>query len=128
MADRIDGFSPDVGLENVASLSEQRLKMPSQAYAHSQLTGQPIPQQVDALFPGNSIEGVMEDFVSPKVTDPAILMPIRFDALIRQATSEIRTQAEKSDDQALHAASDILDEHMDLRDLLHRNQAALHQV
>ena len=39
MVDRLEGYRPDVGLENIGSFAEQRLRMPSQSDA--QLTGEP---------------------------------------------------------------------------------------
>jgi len=123
MVDRLEGYQPEVGLENIGSYAEQRMRMPSQSDA--QLTGEPIPTQLDVLFPGNSIEHVMRDFVSPQIPDPSILSPVRFDSLIRETTTELRAQAEQSGSETLHAATDVLEEHQDLRDLLHKNRAAL---
>jgi len=117
------GYRPDVGLENVDRVERQPSSMPAQGDA--QLTGDKVSNQLDALFPQDSLQREMRDFVGPKITDPSVLLPARFDTLIRESAERLHEAAKASNDPALGRAGDLLDQEKRLRNLLHDYRAAL---
>lgn len=111
----VGGFSPDVGLEYVARSNDKPLTLPTQNEA--QLTGNQVRQRIEELFGKSSMEHTMRHFVSPHLSNPSILIPARFEKLVRESAQSLIDQA-NNNNPALSRASELLRQEIQLRDLL----------
>ncbi|MEE4377495.1 MAG: hypothetical protein V2J55_08280 [Candidatus Competibacteraceae bacterium] len=126
MKDKIGSFSPDLGLEYIARYDDQPVNLPAQREA--QLTGEQVRQRVDELFRGESLEQSMRNFVSPRLSNPATLVPARFEALVQESAKQFNTVQGGKDDPALQRAGELLDHELQLRALLTHYRGLLMQV
>ncbi len=115
----------DVGLENIARLDDEPALLPAQRDA--KLTGGKVQQRVDELFKDDSLDGAMRRFATPHLSDPTVLMPVRFEHLIREGAQSLQEMARDSGKPALQRAGKVLDEEMHLRNLLASYRSALVQ-
>ena len=115
MNDKIGGFSPDIGLEYIARYHDQAPNLPAQS--DTKLIGGQIRQRLNELFGGPSLEHTLQRFVSPRPSNPSILIPTRFEALVQQSADTLRSEAERSDNPALQSACKLLDQEQELRQL-----------
>lgn len=123
MPNEIPSFSPKLGLEEIARLEPQTRGLPKRG--ESRLTGDQVPQRVDVLFASASLEQAMHAFVRPQPSDPGVLLPARFEALVRESAREMQAQTRKRDHPALKRAGELLDHEVRLRDLLASYRSAL---
>ncbi|NJN46461.1 MAG: hypothetical protein HC808_08280 [Candidatus Competibacteraceae bacterium] len=126
MKDKIGSFSPDLGLEYIARYDDQPVNLPAQREA--QLTGEQVRQRVDELFRGESLEQSMRNFVSPRLSNPATLVPARFEALVQESAKQFNTVQDGKDDPALQRTGELLDHELQLRALLTHYRGLLMQV
>ena len=115
MSDKIRGFSPDIGLEYIARHLEQTPNLPARSDA--KLTGGQVRQRLNELFGGPSLEQTLQRFVSPRPSNPANLLPTRFEALVHQSARALEEEAERTGNPALKSASRLLDQERELRQL-----------
>ena len=115
MSDKVGGFSPDIGLEYIARYQEQSTNLPAQS--ETKLTGGQIRQRLNELFGGPSLEHTLQRFISPRPSNPAILVPSQFETLVHESANSLHTLAEKSDSPALRSASKLLEQEQELRHL-----------
>lgn len=112
----IGGFAPDLGLEAIARLDGAETQLPAQR--ETQLTGGPIRHWVGELFRPATLDQTLRQFAQPRVSDPALLTPARFESLVRDSTEALSKLAERDQDPELAAASELLQRELELRDLL----------
>ncbi len=115
----------DVGLENIARLDGEPAMLPAQREV--KLTGGKVPQRVDELFKDESLNTAMRRFAAPHLGDPTVLMPARFEHLIKEGARSLREMAQDSGKPELQRAGKVLDEEMQLRNLLASYRSALVQ-
>jgi len=123
MSDKISGYSPNIGLEDIARLEPQTPALPSRG--ESRLTGDQVPQRIEALFESDSLEQSMRAFIRPRPSDPGVLLPARFEALVRESAREMLRQARDHQHPALKKAGKLLEHEVSLRDLLASYRTAL---
>jgi hypothetical protein len=116
MSNKIGGFAPDIGLEYIARSEDKPLTLPAQKEA--QLTGTQVRQRIEELFGRSSLEQTIRHFVSPQLSNPAILIPARFETLVRESALSLSEQAKTSTNPALQRAGELLEHEVRLRDLL----------
>ena len=129
------GFAPHLGLERIARHEEAGATLP--AHRETQLTGEQVRHWVGELFEGGSLAQTLRAFASPRVADPAILAPTRFEGLVRDSARELRALADggvapssgqplsPEERTCLAEAAAILDEELELRELLSGYRATL---
>lgn len=110
------GFAPDLGLEYVSRFEESAVALP--AHSETPLTGTRIRQRVDDLFHTGSLDETLRRFAQPRVSDPAMLAPARFESLVRDSGAALRALAERDGDESLALAGALLDQELQLRTLL----------
>jgi hypothetical protein len=123
---KISGFSQDLGLEYISRYDSPPQSLPAQREA--QLTGEPVPQRLDALFNTQSLDQTLRRFATPHPRDPAILTPARFETLVRDSARELRALADAGQHPVLQQAGDLLDHEMQLRELLANYRGLLMQA
>ena len=123
MTSKIPAYSANVGLEGIARLEPQTPALPSRG--ESGLTGDQVPQRIEKLFDSASLEQTMHAFVRPQPSDPGVLLPARFEALVRDSAREMLRQAKNNDHTALQKAGALLEHEVSLRDLLASYRTAL---
>ena len=123
MPNEIPSFSPNLGLEGIARLEPTAPGLPKRG--ESRLTGDQVPQRIDVLFGSASLEQVMHRFVRPQPSDPGVLLPARFEALVRESARAMLAQTRKHEHPALKRAGELLDHEVRLRDLLASYRTAL---
>lgn len=116
MANEIRGFAPDRGLDDIARLPDAPFRMPAQRDA--QLVGEPLPRQVEDLFERGALGERLRRFARLNVSDPTILTPHRYAALLQESARQLQDMASASDSETLRKAADLLSEQADLRALL----------
>lgn len=110
------GFSPDIGLERIDWENAYSPTLPSQH--ETQLTGERVYHRVNELFSGDSIEQTLRQFISPSLSKPTILTPVRFEGLVRESTQIMQHIATTLHAPRLERASELLTEELQLRQLL----------
>lgn len=118
---QIDGFAPNLGLEAIDRLAVDHLNgsdpnLPAQR--ESPLTGGPVRHWVGELFRPGTLDQQLRQFARTALNDPALLAPARFEALVRDSAAVLNDLAARDHDPALAAASALLSEEVQLRDLL----------
>jgi hypothetical protein len=116
MATKIPGFNADLGLEVVSPVGESLPTLPARHEAR--LTGEQVRHRLDALFPNASLDRAMRAYASVRPANPDILIPVRFEALVREARDALHARASSSNDPAVVRACGVLDEEIELRNLL----------
>lgn len=124
---KIGGFAPDLGLEYVSRYDSPAAGLPAQREA--QLTGEQVRQWVGDLFRADSLEQTMRRFVSPRLPDPAILAPARFERLVQDSARELHAlAADAGSNPILQQAGELLDHELRLRELLASYRGLLMQA
>jgi hypothetical protein len=126
MVTKVGGFAPDLGLEYIGRDDGPAFTLPAQREA--QLTGERVRHWVGELFPETSLERQLRDFASPHLSDTALLMPARFEAVVRDTARLLAAQAGREGHPALRRASALLAAELQLRDLLATYRSALLQA
>jgi hypothetical protein len=125
MDKKIDTFLPNIGLEYIHRFDGQPQGLPMQREAL--LTGEPVRQRVDELFSPQSLDQTLQRFVTPNPSDPTLLTPGRFEALVQDCASELQTLAEERDQPVLRQASQLLNRELQLRELFAHYRGTLMQ-
>jgi hypothetical protein len=112
MSERIQGFIPQVGIETIDELQQEPRRLPVQPTAD--LTGGRVRDRVEELYPDSGLKRRLEELAAPRVEDPAITVPTRFDALLRGALQALR----QVDPDARSPLSRLLADEVALRDQL----------
>jgi len=115
----------DVGLENIARIDNEPARLPAQR--ETKLTGGKVPRRVEELFQDQSLDTAMQQFAAPHLSDPSVLMPVRFEHLIREGAQQLEEMARNGGKPALQRAGQVLDDEMQLRNLLANYRSALVQ-
>jgi hypothetical protein len=123
MSERIDGFRPDLGVEAVERPGVPRPLLP--VTRGDDLTGGRIRDRLDELFPDSHVERRLRDFAEPRLRDPAILVPRRFESLLEGALAALRAHPGGEPSPAAAALERLLTEEMDLRAQLRTMRSAL---
>lgn len=112
----IGGFSPNLGLEYIGRFDEREINLPAQR--DTQLTGEQIRHWVGELFQPSSLDRTLRRFASPRVSDPALLAPARFEHLVRDSARVLQELAQRDGQPQLAEAGALLEQELQLRDLL----------
>ena len=67
----------------------------------------------------------MHRFVRPRPSDPGVLLPARFEALVRDSARAMLARTRDSENPALSKAGELLEHEVRLRDLLASYRTAL---
>ncbi len=119
MTERIQGFVPQVGIETIDELPAEPLRLPLGPAAD--LTGGRVRDRLDELYPDSGLKRRLEELAAPRVADPAITVPTRFEALLRGALDALRA-GDRAGGSSLEA---LLTEEVALRDQLATMRATL---
>lgn len=116
MENKVSPFAPDLGLEDISRYNDKLPSLPTQRDA--QLTGGQVRHRVDELFSKGSMDQKMKRFVSPRPSNPSVLIPSRFEALVHECAQDMRERTKNSDNPVLQRAQELLDHELKLRVLL----------
>lgn len=123
MDQKISPFMPEVGLEAIEWLDGPTPQLPPQPEA--QLAGSPIRHWVGELFAPANLDWTLRRFAQPRLRDPDLLLPARFESLVRDSARLLDELAERDQDPVLVAAGRFLGQQIELRDLLARYRTLL---
>mgnify|MGYP003573897830 CR=1 FL=1 len=113
MSERIRGFMPHIGIEYIDELPRDTLQLPVDRGA--ELTGGQIRDRLDELYPDSEVERRLRELAAPRLNDPAILVPVRFETLLRGALEALRADAEARGVESDSPLERLLSEEMSLR-------------
>ena len=119
MVNKVSPFSPDIGLTDIDRYDTPLPGLPAQREA--QLTGEQVRQQVDELFRGTSVDDIIRSLATPNLSNPALLVPARFEARLRESImylKQLRSKAKSSGDPKLQRLEELLEHELNLRQLL----------
>ena len=123
MSERIHGFAPQVGIEYIDEVAPDTLTLPLEP--PSGLTGGRVRDRLDELYPDSEIERRLREFAAPRLADPAILAPTRFEALLRGALEALEQSGEGTDGAPHAELTSLLRDEMALRDHLSAMRSVL---
>jgi len=123
MTDSIDRFRPNLGIESVQQPPQALSPLPLEAQPDP--TGGPVRDRLDELYPQDELERRLQAFVAPRLADPSILTPARFESLLKGALDALRGQVERDAHPEHEALLELLEREMRLRRQLASMRTAL---
>ena len=131
-------YQADIGINRIARVGTPPMELPSRR--ETELTGQPIRQQIDELFPAHRMEQAMRDFASPVLRDRSVILPRRFYGLLRESADALQQSAGAAagqardpgvavspggDPSAVGRAAALMRDEVEKLDLLHQYRVSL---
>jgi hypothetical protein len=122
MSDRIRGFQPEVGIEYIDEFNSHLPALP--LHPEGDLTGSQVRDRVEELYPDSHVDRKLREFATPRIQDPTILAPARFESLLREVFATLDGESAAASNGRLSALHGVLGQEIDLRDQMSamRNQ------
>lgn len=123
MTRAIDRFQPDIGIEYVDQLPQAQSSMSLEALPDP--TSGRVRDRLDELYPRDELERNLQAFVTPRVADPSILRPARFESLLTEALDALKSHSQRNDSPETEALASLLNREILLRQQLASMRMAL---
>lgn len=116
--------NPTTGIESIGRFETGRTALP--AAGDAQIVGGRVAQSAPSLYYNVSVHDVARQLIAPRIPDPSVLLPNRFEAAFYDLVDKMESQTRRRD--SAHPALVHLRELREVREVCRQNLLAVNLV